>query len=520
MKTTWGTNHIVNDFKKYSLALTVGGLLITLSLFWFNETGSRSFLVFAGLLTIIGIYVSYLSCTDTLIRKENQSKAFAGVLLILSIIYVFIFPPLTVPDEAHHFYSSYWLADAITGQVNEEGFLVRSSDWNLFANMQDNAIDFKDYQTVLSNFELFQTDQSYETVDYFTFSLGSENPPAKIATTLAILLGKLLNLGTYPLFYLGRLFNAISYAICAFIAYRLMPFGKNVVMGISLLPMTLHLVGSYSYDVGIISLAMLLTAMLLKAIFDDGLIKRALTASILVASALLAPCKLIYSTIILLVLFIPNRRFQSKRTALLYKGGVLVAPLLAILALRMASISDLAVVTQQLDVRGSETGHFYELAFILHNPMAAIAIFFRSLIVQGDFYWSTALGRSLGWFQADIATPYFYCIPLLLGLILTAQQDSLDTQKIPAWLRMALLVIAGMTFAGSMLSMFIGHTFDTEPIIQGVQGRYILPVAVPLVLALRSNNVQITRDAFPTILTVFSITNLVFLMHVVACAIV
>ena len=104
VKTTWGTNHIVNDFKKYSLALTVGGLLITLSLFWFNETGSRSFLVFAGLLTIIGIYVSYLSCTDTLIRKENQSKAFAGVLLILSIIYVFIFPPLTVPDEAHHFY--------------------------------------------------------------------------------------------------------------------------------------------------------------------------------------------------------------------------------------------------------------------------------------------------------------------------------------------------------------------------------------------------------------------------------
>ena len=101
--------------------------------------------------------------------------------------------------------------------------------------MQDNAVDYKDYQTVLSNFELFQTDQSYETVDYFKFSLGSENPPAKIATTLAILLGKLLNLGTYPLFYLGRLFNAISYAICAFIAYRLMPFGKNVVVGISLL---------------------------------------------------------------------------------------------------------------------------------------------------------------------------------------------------------------------------------------------------------------------------------------------
>lgn len=520
MEKTCGSAHFIRNIKKYSPTLAVGGFLSILSLFWFNETGSGFFLLFSTLATMCGIYLTHMKCSGAFSQKENRGKSFAGVLLLLSVIYTFVFPPLTVPDEAHHFYSSYWLADVLTGQTNKDGFLVRATDWDLFANLQNNTVEYEDYRTVLSDFELFQTDQSYETVDYFKFSLGSENPPAKIATTLAILLGKLLNLGTYPLFYLGRLFNAISYAICAFIAYRLMPFGKNVVVGISLLPMTLHLVGSYSYDVGIISLAMLLTAMLLKAIFDDGLIERALAASILVASALLAPCKLIYSTIILLVLFIPNRRFQSKRTALLYKGGVLVAPLLAILALRMASISDLAAVTQQLDVRGSETGHFYELAFILQSPMAAIAIFFRSLIVQGDFYWSTALGRSLGWFQADIATPYFYCIPLLLGLILAAQQDSLDTQKIPAWLRMALLVIAGMTFAGSMLSMFIGHTFDTEPIIQGVQGRYILPVAVSLVLALRSNNVQITRDAFPTILTVFSITNLVFLMHIVASAIV
>ena len=159
--------------------------------------------------------------------------------------------------------------------------------------------------------------------------------------------------------------------------------------------MTLHLVGSYSYDVGIISLAMLLTAMLLKAIFNHGLIERALTASILVASALLAPCKLIYSTIILLVLFIPNRRFQSKRTALLYKGGVLVAPLLAILALRMASISDLAVVTQQLDVRGSETGHFYELAFILHNPMAAMQSSSAPSLFKG-FFMEHGPGPKLG----------------------------------------------------------------------------------------------------------------------------
>ena len=140
---------------------------------------------------------------------------FAGVLCLLAVVYAFAFPPLTVPDEAHHFYSSYWLADVITGQADERGFEVQTSDWQLFTELNNNAVDAHDYRKIMNDFEFLQSDQSTITVDYFRYSLGSENPPAKIATTIAILLGKLLNLGTYPLFYLGRLFNAASFIICA-----------------------------------------------------------------------------------------------------------------------------------------------------------------------------------------------------------------------------------------------------------------------------------------------------------------
>lgn len=499
--------------------IATGAFLLSLSLFWFNACDSRVYLALALLATACGCIIVFFTCNNHLNASTSSTTIFAGVLCLLALVYTFAFPPLTVPDEAHHFYSSYWLADVITGQADERGFEVRTSNWQLFTELNNNAVDVDDYHKIMNDFEFFQSDQSAITVDYFRYSLGSENPPTKIATTISILLGKLLNLGTYPLFYLGRLFNAASFIICAIASYRIIPFGKKVIVALSLLPMTLHLAASYSYDVGIISLGMLFTSLTLKAIAERGPLNRSLALSIIAAGTLLAPCKVIYSTLLLLVLFIPSSRFDSRRNSLLFKASVFILPLLMVFALQMTSISNIASTSQTLDVRGDETGHFYELSYAFQQPLATVAIFFRSLIVQGDFYWSTLLGRSLGWFQANIAVPYFYCIPLLFGIAYAAQRDKTDGHVLSRPLQLIMVLIPMASLAACMLSMFIGHTFNTEAVIQGVQGRYLLPVVAPLFLAFRSKHVRIEQDSFPTVITLFSLTNIVILMHIIASAI-
>lgn len=519
MISTRHADNIHTAFRTYIPAALIGLGLFIVSLFWFNVCGSRTFLAFALLATAAGVALAVLYCDGTLSQANRSEHILAGVLLFFAVVYTFAFPPLTVPDEAHHFYSSYWLADSLIGHAGENGFEVRTNDWKLFTERGDDYIDADSYKRIAANFELFQSDESTVTVDYFEYDLGAENLPAKIATVVSILVGRFLHLGTYPLFYLGRLFNAISYIALAITSYRMIPFGKNVIAAASLLPMTLHLVSSFSYDVGIIGLGMLLTSLLLKAITEDGQISSALQTSIILVSALLAPCKVVYSTLILLALFIPSRRFSSSKHDVLFKLGAIIAPLLAVFALRLAAIGGLAASGSTLDVRGSETGHFYDLAFVLHNPLATISIFFRSLINNGDFYWSTALGRSLGWLQSDIAVPYFYVIPLLFGTVYAAQRDDSDPFKVPGKLRLAMLLVAALSFLGIMFSMFVGHTFDTEPVIQGVQGRYILPVIAPLLLSLRSKTVRIEGRSFPQIILVMSISNIVILMHVVASAI-
>ena len=78
------------------------------------------------------------------------------------------------------------------------------------------------------------------------------NPPyIKLPSALGIVLATLLNLGSFPLFYLGRFFNLLMFAALAYFAVRITPVGKNAMMVAGLLPMTLHLASSYSYDAGI-----------------------------------------------------------------------------------------------------------------------------------------------------------------------------------------------------------------------------------------------------------------------------
>lgn len=503
---------------QYTPALLIGGLIAGISIYGYNETDSIPYLLFGLFTTIVGISLTALYRKGLFSSTKMPIPAFAGVLTLFSLVYVFVFTPLSVPDEPHHFYSSYWIADLITGQINDQGFEVRSADWDQLSNTTSVLVSAENYQRVLDNFELFQTDDSTMTIDAYRYDLGSENLPAKIPTVLAILIGRALHLGTYPLFYLGRIFNAICFVACAVLAYRITPFGKNVVAALSLLPMTLHLAASFSYDAGIISLGLLLTALVLKAMTSTEAISNKNILSIIVLAAMLAPCKVIYSTIILLALLIPSARFSSKRTSLLFKAGVLIVPILTILILRIPSISTVANTGQDLDVRGMETGHFYGLSFVLHNPLATAAIFARSILEKGDLYWSTALGRSLGWFQGNIAVPFFFCIPLLLIIIRAAQRDSIDSRALSKKMRFAFSAIAGLSFLGCMLTMLIGYTFDTQATIEGVQGRYILPVAMPLILSLRSEHFRSDTDSFPFTLLSMALMNIVFLLHIVAGA--
>lgn len=511
-----------NNVRPFIIILAVVCFLVTLGLYWFSVADSWNFIAVLGVLIPLGVAIAYAHFSGKMSDRAFSLKVYPFVLGLFCLVFVFAIPPMSSPDEGHHFFSSYWLSDALTGDSSFDSgnsFPVRSDIVRMY-EYSGAAIGSSGYRTVLDSFELFSSSSQVESMESFQFDFGSENSIAKIPTVLGITLARMLNLGPYPLFYLGRLFAAIFFVACATVAVRLAPIGKPVFMGVSLLPMTLQLAASYSYDCGIIAFCFIMIALLFRALLSREQIEGRELFSIVVMAAIVAPLKIVYAPILILFFFIPQKRFRSKRAAWASKIMILAAAVFSIVLFRLVSVANLVGSSGggSIDHRGSEVGTFYSLHDLLVNPIGTLAMFLRTFDSMGDFYLSSMLGGLPGWLQANLGSPWFVLIGYIAVLLFVAQKSPDDKVDVASGVRIALVVAFLVMFIGISASMAIGWTFNTEPIIQGVQGRYFLPLLPAILLALRSSDVLVHKNQMDVCLTSMCFINICYIMRFAAMA--
>lgn len=460
----------------------------------------------------------------------HETRVFGMILGLSALFFVFIFPPFKVPDEYHHYAVSYWLADCVTGKANafgETDFLdMRADDYDLYVstNESGNVLSSTSYDAIVRDFS-FQLQRSGterlagEMLP--NLSLGGDNVFAKVGSVAGILIAKALSLGAYPLFYLGRIGSAAFFVLCAVFAVRITPIGKHIFMGIALLPMTLHLAGSYSYDGGIIGISFVFIALCLRARYGEGKLSRSFLIALIVGAILLAPCKFVYSCELLLLLLIPSSRFSSRRASILFKAIVPCVAIGIALSFKFASIVYLTngVPVESANSPGT-TEMTYTLAMGLSDPLSVIALLLRTIIYYGDTYWQWMIGSTLGWLQPTLTMPTYLIVAYLLILI-RASQISIDDSR-------ELLFAERLQYAGvfilvvlAVLTTFVfGGTPVSSEVIIGVQGRYFLPALPLALLASRSSSISISARNSGTILASLSILNWMFVIALVSKALV
>lgn len=247
-------------------------VLLICGVFWYTTYDRKLVLVALALFGLVPLAVSVLHTAGTLASVRHRLVAFGAVPTYACILFVLFLPPFSAPDEYHHYLASHWLSDCVTGTstVNSPKTLtMRADDWAFYSDhgRRDESADYQtftinaaSYQQIAVEFSWgpkLEGDVMVPDELMFSFTLGNENVIAKIGSVVGILLGKALNVGAYPLFYLGRIFSALFFVACVVAAVHITPVGKNAMMAISLLPMTLHEAASFSYDGGTIGLSFL-----------------------------------------------------------------------------------------------------------------------------------------------------------------------------------------------------------------------------------------------------------------------
>lgn len=444
-------------------------------------------------------------CTVMLCKKVKFEIAVPITVAVTAILFAVVFPPFSVPDEKVHYATAYSYSNKLMLDFSdgEDFVFMRSDDCKLITS-SDIHVTGKNIFRVEDEFSLFCKNRDKDTCFE---SLCTVRFLAYLPSAIGITIGRLCRLGAYPVFYLARIFNALFFAFLLFTAIKEMPFNKGALAVIGLLPMSLHLAGGCTYDVYTIGLTLIMFARLVRLIYSKGELSTKDYITTLVICLLAVPYKIVYFTVPLIALLIPKERFRNGRHRAICVGSIILIGVLGIAALQIPA--RLGRLT------GEEEGiikNTYTLGMLIKNPIGTLKLLFNTLCITASWYYETMLGRFLGWLELGLPSIYTVIFTLLLFTAFVKKEDEPEVLKTGGRLLCALCSF--LTVILTMLLLCIGWTPAGSPFIQGVQGRYFIPILPLVMLAVRNNTLVLKKDIDRCLVLAGGTANILLLLRV------
>lgn len=417
--------------------------------------------------------------------KWKLENLFLAVMLFLGLMYIALFPPHSTPDEGGHIATAYYNADRFMGRdsLDENG--------NTLVRMEDNRVTFKEnipdlntYNFIYDN--LFSRSSNNEEASYYR---GPLTVPfvAHLPQTIGVIIGWLLGLGAVPTLYLGKLMALLFHTLCCYAAIKKIPFGKMIIFAVSLLPMTVEMAASFSYDSTVNALCFLFIGYSLYLIYEKERVTWRDIGLLVLITAVMVPCKIVYILVCGLCILIPVRKFKLKIHYYLSCSAILLGGATILLLTRMKSLAD-SVGGSDFNVVPGEIS--YSLGDILGNIPHSVAVFLNTLKIRGDFYLKTMLGGELGWLELSI--PWTLLIGFLIVLLLSTIQKEGESPYLSFGVKLWTGLLCLGMFVLTLLGLWMGWTPRSYEFIEGVQGRYFLPF-LPMVLLLFRNRIIVMK---------------------------
>lgn len=499
-----------NSRKIIIAAVLMGIFALCQAALSYSATASRS--AFVVPIVLIGISIAYMVWLEQAKSesKEHVERLWLVAAVVLGLGYCVVLPLNSVPDEAYHYMHTYAYSDIFLGTEWDHDYMyMRHCDRALLnRELRDVSIHLFDYKRMMSEDSLFASESDAELVRFDSErGLGFERNWAQVRApaALGITVARLVGLNGYATYILGKIFALAYFVALVFFAIRITPVGKNVFMASSLLPMTLDLAASYSYDSGTIALCYLLFAFCLRAIYGKGPLTKQTWIGIMVLTFLIVPTKVVYAPIVLCALIIPSSRFASKRQAVILKVAFVAVLLGTFMLTELNTVSSMGGTAAPFEETTTMT-----MSYLLSNPVKTAMLFLRTIATYASTWLFCMVTGPLGSFQASIGVPAILSVAFIVMLVFSCLPTESDS-IMPSWLhRIVFIGVFAIAILGSLLSMALGWTAIGSPIIDGVQGRYFLPVLPPLLYSLRVRSVNVRGSGSETLLASMFFLNAIY----------
>lgn len=483
------------------LLLGVGLLALDCVLFMVRpmvqaQPGLRRILIL-NILLILGLLGGAGVMAFRLFRHPDSGKKSLvrwGVtaVAVFALLYAFVLPPLSSPDEIRHYLGAYRLSNQwmnAKDQVEKDGFVyVRAEDAELILH---DFPGYDDYYSLLEKKNWLGTTDKTEltlmTAEKYQSGVFYSYLPQAVGITLA----RLLHMKQIPLMLLGRLFSIALFVLLLALALKKMPFGREMLLLLGLTPMVLEVVAAYSYDGLVLGLSFYFIAHVLQLTYEAEKVTIRDMIILTAVMALMAPVKVIYLLLAFIMFMIPREKFASKKQYLLSALAMLVVVGLFFLLTRAGKLSEYVAETNT-ELTYAEEGSF-TLSAVLGHPVHTAKLFLNSIQTQSGTWLTDMVGSRLGW--QDISLPGLLVF-LWLGLLFVASMRPAEEgvfvktgHRVLLW---AVFIVIGMM---AMVTMMLAATPISATYVWGMQGRYFLPILPLSILAVRGTSLRRREDS-------------------------
>ncbi len=434
----------------------------------------KHFNVFAFLAIILAFSIANLWFV---FEKYNIEVLSMPVLIATGLIMFLILAPGSAPDESFHYYSSLKMSNVLMGREDinhvEAGYEYEFTD-----GINANSAYVKQW----SVFKKLSGD-GREMISCEQGSSPVSNPLAHLAPAIGITIGRFMGLGFIGIYTLGRVFNMAQYIALVYMAIKLVPKNKELMLITAIVPMAMQQCTCMSYDSIVNGLSMLFTAYVLRMINNKkGLEIKSIVICTLIIIAL-APIKVVYIILVLLLLAV-SKDYAKKVLPIIGLAGMVL------LFFKWRTIWDIMnnSVGEAWWTGGLES---HTLSFVLEHPLRYIKAIVYSVENDGLTYLKDMIGIGLS--TSRVAIPDYLAITYISIIVLCAltEKESILENK---WQRRVFLLTSLIGTVAIFTVYLLNCTIYGQPRIMGVQGRYFIPFIVPVLYCIQRKKLKLDID--------------------------
>ncbi|GAA5047366.1 DUF2142 domain-containing protein [Nocardia callitridis] len=312
----------------------------------------------------------------------------------------------------------------------------------------------------------FTNTAAYSPVPYIPAAIG-----IRVAEALGLDVGGLV-LSTRIAGLLGYLLVA-GFGLYALRKYRV----QWLAFTVAVLPIAVFQAGTVTADTMTNALAVLMSALLVKALFLGKRLSRPEIAALLATTVLLPVSKPTYVLLAMLIVLVPPSRlgFTGIRRGITWLFALIGAAVFGIWMKIAAPTGDgMGLMRSQDQWKSVRPGD--QLTGILRDPLHFLHVFADSVALRDD-RWFTQFFGELGFAYIDV--PAITILACLLAFAVSfAVADRMNPVTADRWRTLLTALIIAASVAMIYVTLYMSFTPVGFYIIDGVQGRYFVPLAI------------------------------------------